>query len=207
MLHLGITGGIGSGKSTVCKIFESLGIPIYYADDRAKVLMVEDEAIRRGLITLFGEEAYLPTGQLNRPHIANMAFNNKTLLTQLNNLVHPVVAADGLAWQASQQQVPYTLKEAALLIESGSFKSLDRVIVVTAPQEIRIDRVIKRDQTSREAVKSRIDKQLSEPEMLTHADFHIINDSKSLLIPQVIKIHQTLLTQLAQQAPLKKRNI
>lgn len=194
MQHLGITGGIGSGKTTVCKIFETLGIPIYYADDRAKYLMSHDPDLIAGIIELFGPEAYLEPQVLNRAHIAHVAFNDKDKLAQLNALVHPAVARDGLEWQAAQRYVPYTLKEAALLYESGSYRSLDKIIVVTAPLELRIERVMARDGAKREDVEARISKQMPEAEKVNLADFVIYNDGEQALIPQVMSIHRLLST-------------
>jgi dephospho-CoA kinase len=189
MQHLGITGGIGSGKTTVCKIFETLGIPVYYADDRAKYLMSHDPVLIAGIIELFGADAFLEPHLLNRAHIAQVAFNDKEKLNQLNALVHPAVAQDGLNWQAAQRNVPYTLKEAALLFESGSYRTLDKIIVVAAPLELRIQRVMARDGAKREEVEARISKQMPEAEKVKLADFVINNDEKNLLIPQVIAIH------------------
>jgi dephospho-CoA kinase len=189
MQHLGITGGIGSGKTTVCKIFETLGIPVYYADDRAKYLMSHDPKLITGIIELFGSEAFLEPQVLNRAHIAQVAFNDKEKLSQLNALVHPAVAQDGLNWQAAQQNVPYTLKEAALLFESGSYRSLDKIIVVAAPLELRIQRVMARDGAKREEVEARISKQMPEAEKVSLADFVVNNDGVHALIPQVMTIH------------------
>ncbi len=194
MQHLGITGGIGSGKTTVCKIFETLGIPIYYADDRAKYLMSHDPTLIAGIIDLFGPEAYLEPHLLNRTHIAQVAFNDKDKLAQLNALVHPAVGRDGLEWQAAQHDVPYTLKEAALLYESGSYRSLDKIIVVTAPLELRIERVMARDGAKREEIEARISKQMPEAEKVNLADFVIYNDGVQALIPQVMSIHRLLST-------------
>ncbi|AEE53544.1 dephospho-CoA kinase [Haliscomenobacter hydrossis] len=193
MQHLGITGGIGSGKTTVCKIFETLGIPVYYADERAKYLMSHDRELIAGISTLFGPEAYLEPQVLNRAHIAQHAFNDQEKLAQLNALVHPAVARDGLEWQTAQHNVPYTLKEAALLFESGSYRALDQIIVVTAPIELRIQRVMARDAAKREAVEARISKQMPEEEKVNLADFVIYNDGVRALIPQVLAIHRGLI--------------
>lgn len=190
MYHLGITGGIGSGKTTVCKIFETLGIPIYYADERAKYLMSHDPELIAGITELFGKEAYLEPHVLNRTQIAKIAFNDKEKLNQLNALVHPAVGRDGLAWQTAQQNVPYTLKEAALLYESGSYRSLDKIIVVTAPLELRIQRVMARDEAKRAEVEARIAKQMPEEEKVKLADFVIYNDGEQALIPQAVAIHR-----------------
>lgn len=192
MLHIGITGGIGSGKTTVCKIFEILGIPIYYADMRAKWLMEHDPTLRESIIALLGEEAYAVEGRLNRGWIASRVLADPGLLQKLNGLVHPAVAIDGHTWQEAQSGVPYTLKEAALLYESGNYRSLDKIIVVTAPLEVRIARVTERDKASRETVLGWISKQMPEEEKVAQADFVIQNDGKHPLIPQVLEIHQVL---------------
>lgn len=191
MIKVGITGGIGSGKTTVCKIFESLGVPVYYADDRAKKLMTADKVLKTGIINLLGEESYYKNGRLNRKYIGYKVFKNKSLLKKLNKLVHPAVLKDGEIW-FNKQKGMMALKEAALLIESGSYKSLDKLIVVTAPEKIRIQRVMERDNLSEEAVKQKIKSQLNEAEFLKHADYRILNDGKKLLIPQVRKIYNAI---------------
>jgi len=195
MLKVGITGGIGSGKTTVCKIFETLGIPIYYADDRAKWLMVNSPALQTGITNLFGKESYNEAGQLNRAYIGGIAFKHPKKLQKLNALVHPAVFVDGENWQQEQMilQAPYTLKEAALLYESGSHKFLDKMIVVTAPEALRIERVMKRDGLDKTAVQDRIARQMPEEEKVAQADYIINNDGQQLLIPQVLDIHQQLL--------------
>lgn len=194
MILVGITGGIGSGKTTVCQLFAALGIPIYDADAAAKRLMTEDEALCKEISLLFGPEAYVD-GELNRPFIAAQVFEHKALLEKLNALVHPAVASDTKSWAASQI-APYVLKEAALLIESGSYKQLDKLIVVSAPLELRISRVMKRNDLSKEQVLARIQHQMPEEEKLKYADYIILNDEEHLLLPQVIKLH-TELTSLA----------
>lgn len=193
MLKIGITGGIGSGKTTICKIFETLGIPIYYSDIRAKELMVENEALITKIKEAFGEAAYLENGSLNRAHIAQIAFSDKSKLAELNSIVHPAVFQDGNDWVKMQKNVPYTLKEAALTFEGGGHKFLDKVITVFAPKEIRIDRVIARDNTSREAVEARINKQMPDEEKVKLADFVIYNDGEQGLIEQVLAIHKKLI--------------
>lgn len=192
-LKVGITGGIGSGKTTVCRVFEQLGIPVYYADSRAKQLMVEDQSLKMGITELFGEKAYLPDGQLHRAHIAQQAFSQPSLLQQLNALVHPAVARDSERWHKKQKDVPYTLKEAALLYESGSHKALDKIIAVTAPEALRIQRVVRRDDSNEAAVRARMDQQMPETEKAARADFVIYNDGKQLLLPQIQRIHQSLI--------------
>ncbi len=192
-LKIGITGGIGSGKTIVCKIFETLGIPVYYADDRAKALMVEDKKLISGIKNIFGEEAYSPDGSLNRKHIADIAFHIPLKLKELNSVVHPAVLEDGNRWHDEQVDVPYTVKEAALIFESDSYKHLDKIITVFAPQNVRLERVILRGSNlSRQDIEARMAKQLPEEEKIKRADFIIYNDGNQALIPQVIKIHRLI---------------
>ncbi|MEM1323566.1 MAG: dephospho-CoA kinase [Bacteroidota bacterium] len=193
MLKIGITGGIGSGKTTVCQFFELFGIPVYYADPRAKALMTEDAALVEQVKTIFGEAAYLPDGSLNRKHIAGIAFQDKSRLALLNAAVHPAVARDGERWNAEQSDAPYTLKEAALLFESGSYEQLDKIITIFAPRELRLQRVLQRDQSDRADVEARMDQQMPEEEKLRLADYVIHNDGQKLLLPQVVAVHRQLL--------------
>lgn len=192
MLQVGITGGIGSGKTTVCQIFSSFGIAIYDADHAAKKLMVEDPSLIDAIKSIFGIQAYLENGELNRQYIASMAFNDKSLLDKLNAVVHPAVAIDQENWSLTQKG-PYVIKEAALLFESGSYKKLDKIIVVTASEEVRIQRVMTRNQIDRAAVVARIQQQWPEEEKVKRADFVIINNGEVALIPQCMAIHQKLL--------------
>lgn len=192
MLQVGITGGIGSGKTTVCKIFEILNIPIYYADDQAKKLMVTNELLIQDIKDFLGPDAYTKEGQLNRPYIANIVFNDQSKLDRLNSLVHPAMYKDGQRWHLQQKDVPYTLKEAAILFESKGNTLMDKTILVVAPLEIRIKRVIDRDTTSREAVLARISKQMPDEEKIPLADYIILNNGKAPLVPQILKIHDKL---------------
>lgn len=191
MLTVGITGGIGSGKTTVCKIFKTLQVPIYYADERAKWLLNNDEKIINSVKNLLGIEAYI-NGQLNRTYIADKVFNNKELLDSYNEIVHPAVAYDTLEWMQQYVYSKYVIKEAALLVETGLYLTLDKLIVVIAPTELRIERVMQRDHTTRDAVEARINNQLSEEEKIKVADFVVINDGSISLIDQVLKIHAIL---------------
>jgi dephospho-CoA kinase len=191
-LKVGITGGIGSGKTTVCKIFEKLGIPVYYADERAKFLMTNSQEIIDTVKKIFGKEAYLESGELNRPHIAKLAFSNPDLLSKLNQTVHPAVHADGKSWHETQKDVPYTLNEAALMVESGGHKRMDKLIVVVAPEDLRIERVMKRDGVDEKAVRARMDNQLPQEEKEKLADYVINNDGSESLVLQVWKIHADL---------------
>lgn len=187
MIKIGITGGIGSGKSTVCRIFHVLGIPIYNADNEAKYLMANDKALKSSIINLLGSESY-KNNHLNREFIASKVFKDKDLLKKLNALVHPAVKNDFIKW-SEKQIAPYVIYEAALMIESGSYKLLDKVIVVTAPLEQRIARVCERDKVLQEKVLARINNQLSQEEMLKYADHVITNDGKTSLISQVLELH------------------
>jgi len=192
MKKIGITGGIGSGKTTVCKIFELLGIPIYYADDRAKELIVKDEKLKTKIIETFGEESYRADGSYNTVYIGGIVFSDKDKLAQLNAIVHPAMYQDGVDWHNAQEGVPYTLKEAAILFESKGHLQMDQSILVVAPEDIRIERVMKRDDTTVEAVKARIDKQLPDAEKIKLADYIILNDGRAPLVPQILKVHDRL---------------
>jgi len=194
MLKIGITGNIGGGKTTVSKIFEVLGVPVFYADDAAKQVMVTDKELIDGLKSTFGEEAYFDDGTLNRKHIASIVFNDNAELAKLNALVHPAVFRAFDAWVLQAKGVPYVMKEAALLFESTSYKMCDYSIMVTAPLEMRIQRVIKRDGFSRAEIESRDAKQFSEEKKIQLADYVIRNDDTELVIPQVLALHQQFLS-------------
>jgi dephospho-CoA kinase len=195
MYKIGITGGIGSGKSTVCRIFAQLGIPVYYADDRAKILLQESSELRKGLLQAFGSKVYGKEGVLDRKYLAEIVFNDKQKLEILNSIVHPAVYTDSQQWQQKQAMLGalYTLKEAALLYETGTYKVLDKIIVVTAPEEVRIKRVMARDKVSREAVLARINKQMPQRKKEELADFVITNLELESMDIQVQKIHQQLM--------------
>jgi dephospho-CoA kinase len=190
MLKIGLTGGIGSGKSTVAVIFELLGIPVYYADLRAKELMNSNETLKASIQKAFGPSSYT-AGKLNRSFLAESVFGHPEKLALLNSLVHPVTIADAQEWMKNQTST-YTLKEAALIFESGSANGLDAVIGVSAPKEIRISRVMQRDHSSYEEVVKRMDGQMDEATKLSLCQYVIYNDEQSLLIPQVISIHEML---------------
>lgn len=192
MLKIGITGGIGSGKTTVAKIFEVLGIPVYYADDAAKNLMNNDAVLKQQIIEHFGESLYAD-GSLNRALLSSIVFNQPEKLSLLNSLVHPVTIAHSNQW-ILEQKTTYVLKEAALLFESEAYKSLDYIIGVDAPYALRLQRTMKRDNSTEDAVKSRISKQMNEEEKMRRSDFIIVNNDKQLLVPQVISLHEKLLS-------------
>lgn len=189
MLKIGITGGIGSGKTTVCKVFELLGTPVFYADEVAKQLMVGDEELMQQIRAEFGEQAYLEGNILNRQHLSAIVFKQADKLEKLNALVHPAVFKEMDRW-AAEQDSPYVLKEAALLFESGSYQDNDFNILVSAPEPIKIERVMKRDGISKEKVMDRMRNQMSEEEKIAKADFLIKNDESEFLITQVLKLHQ-----------------
>ena len=190
-MNIGLTGGIGSGKTTVAKIFELLGIPVYYADDAAKKIMNEDEELKDAIQRQFGEESY-HNGELNSAYLSTKVFSDPLQLEILNSLVHPATIRDAATWM-TRQKTPYTLKEAALIFESGSAEHLDYVIGVYAPAALRIKRAMERNHLTHEEVKQRMDKQLDEDMKMKLCDFIIYNDEQQLLIPQVIDLHKKLL--------------
>ena len=197
MLKIGITGGIGSGKTIICKVFETLGVPVFYADTVAKEIMVKDPVLIAGIKETFGEESYGPDGKLQNKYIAGIVFNNQEQLEKLNALVHPATFRAFDDWLAQlPQHTPYILKEAALLFESGSYKTCDQSLLVLAPMETRIQRVMHRDQVTEEQVKARMDKQLSDEEKLRMADFTILNNETDSLITQVLQLHHQFLNTL-----------
>jgi dephospho-CoA kinase len=188
MIKIGITGGIGSGKSTVCKVFSVIGIPVFNADEEARRLMQEDKNLVEKIKELFGEEAYL-NEKLNRAKIAAMVFENKDLLQKLNALVHPAVGKEFIRWAAKQTDQPYVIKEAAILFESNAHKGLDYVIAVSAPEKLRIERIMQRDGVSAEQVKQRMKNQWPERKKVQLADFVVVNDDKKMVLPQVMRLH------------------
>ena len=192
MIKVGVTGGIGSGKTTVCRIFESLGIPVYYADARAKALVIEEPFLKAEYTKLFGKNVYTCNGHLNRQLVAEVIFNDRSLLNEINNLVHPFVRKDFVKW-CQKQTAPYVIEEAAVLIESEGYKFIDKVVLVTAPDEIRIERVMVRDQNSRGKVLERINNQWKQERLREFSDFEVRADDVQLVIPQVLKIHKELL--------------
>lgn len=196
-IQIGVTGGIGAGKSLVCRIFQALGIPIYDADHRAKWLMNHHPTLIVEIKQHFGKEAYLPDESLNRQYLSEKIFSNETLLKQLNALVHPKVGEDYQQW-VLQQMAPYVVKEAALLIEAGSYKTLDYLVSVNAPETVRLRRVLLRDtHRSAQEVQAIMRKQLSDHERAAKADFVIVNDDKSLIVPKILQLHQRFLKEAA----------
>lgn len=194
MLKIGITGGIGSGKTTVCKVFETLGIPVFYADTVAKEIMVTDPILIKGVKDTFGTESYASDGTLNNKHIAGIVFNQAEELAKLNQLVHPAVFRAFEAWvKTVPESTPYVLKEAALLFESGSYQLCDKNVLVIAPIETRLQRVMQRDGVTEAQVRARMDKQLSDAEKIKMADAVVQNNETDPIITQVIRLHQQFL--------------
>lgn len=189
MQIIGITGGIGSGKSTVARIFGLLGIPVYSADDAAKEIMVKDQLLIEQIKDHFGAEAYLPDGSLNRKFISNIVFSDKAQLEKLNSIVHPATIRDSEAW-ANRQRSPYVIKEAALMFETESFHHVDKIIGVYAPESLRILRVMRRDGVSREEVLARMHKQIDDRIKMKLSDFVVYNDEQQMVIPQVLALHK-----------------
>ncbi len=186
MLKIGITGGIGSGKSTVCAIFQILGIPVFNADIEARKLYDEPQ-VKEAIILAFGDIMY-PQGVFDKKAMADLVFQSADKLKQLNELLHPLVQIQFDTW-LQQQESPYAIKEAALLIEAGSYQQLDALILVTCPMNKRIERVMKRDRVTEDEVLARINKQLSEEDKRALCQYEIINDDRQLLIPQVLQLH------------------
>jgi dephospho-CoA kinase len=194
MLKIGLTGNMGSGKTTVSKIFEILGIPVFYADDEAKKVMVTDQILINAIKSAFGAISYFDDGTLNRKHIASIVFNNDTELKKLNSLVHPAVFRAFDEWLKNFDDVPYVLKEAALLFESDSYRFCDYTIMVQAPLDTRIKRVMKRNGLTLNEVERRNSNQFSEEKKTQLADYIIKNDDTQLVIPQVLELHSGFLS-------------
>lgn len=191
MLKIGITGGIGSGKTTVAKIFELLGVPVYYADDATKKLYHTNIQLKKELIENFGSSVY-DDNELNRKELASIVFADADKLSLLNSIVHPLTIKDAEEWM-EKQKAPYIIKEAALLFESGSVAALDYVIGVQSPVAMRIQRVMERDGVNREHVMERMNKQMDESIKMKLCDFIIVNDEQETVIPQVLKLHEHLI--------------
>jgi dephospho-CoA kinase len=190
MKTVGLTGGIGSGKSTVCKVFRVLGIPVFNSDQEAKRLMVDDEPLRAALASRFGEDIIRSNG-LDRKVLAEKVFNDPKALKDLNALVHPVVRQAFVDWVVLQT-APYVIMEAAILVETGGYKAFDELVVVTAPETLRIQRVMNRDGASEEQVAARVKNQADDAERLAVANQVVYNDDSRLVIPQVLAIHEAL---------------
>jgi len=191
MLKVGVTGGIGSGKSVVCQVFQTLGIPVFNADDSARYLMENDARLKNDICELLGNDVYV-NGKLNRSRVSSIVFADREKLRQLNELVHPVTIAYSANWFATQK-APYVIKEAAILFESGSNKDVDVTIGVFAPQEMRIQRVMKRSSFTREHVLTIMGRQMDEDEKMALCDHVIVNNDTTAVLPQVLKLHEQLI--------------
>ncbi len=190
MLKVGITGGIGSGKSIVCQVFTTLGIPVFDADDAAKFLMDHDAALKTNIRSLLGEDVYR-NGILDRAKVAGIVFKEPEKLKALNALVHPATIAYSNVWMHKQESA-YVIKEAAIFFESGSYKDMDIMIGVSAPMELRIRRAMERSKASRDEILQRISQQMDEDEKMKRCDYIIRNDEVYAVIPQVLSIHEKL---------------
>ena len=192
-LQIGITGGIGSGKSIVCKIFSCLDIPVYEADSRAKWLTNNHPEIKTKVLELLGDKSYTSEGFYNNSYVASVVFKDEDLLKKLNAIIHPVVMQDTERWISEKSGAAYVIKEAAIMNKAGNKNNLDYVIVVEAPAELRIKRILQRDNRSQEEIKAIIQRQISDEERNKIADFVINNDEESALIPQVLHLHNLFL--------------
>lgn len=192
MLKIGITGGIGSGKTTVCRLFEMLGVPVYYADEASKKILDDDQQVHQSIVDLFGKEILDGAGKIDKKKLGGIVFKDKGKLDKLNAIVHPAVGLHFENW-VKKQTSPYILKEAAILFESGANKQVDKVLLVTAPMELKIARTMKRDGVAREEVERRIQLQLTDEEKAKRSDFLIKNNDQEMLIPQVLAIHTALI--------------
>ena len=191
MITVGLTGGIGSGKSLISEIFKRLGIPVFHADDEAKIILNSDEIVVDQIKKEFGENIYTSQG-VDRKQLADIIFNDQTALSKVNAIIHPRVRQYFIEWKG-KQNTKYVIEEAAILFESNAYKELDITINVHADELVRIKRVVERDKTSDEAVKSRMNNQLSDQERIKLADYTIYNNGKQMLLPQVLDIHNKIL--------------
>ena len=199
MLNVGLTGGIGSGKTIASKIFEVLGIPVYQADVAAKRLMESNPVLKNQLIEQFGNDAFVD-GKLNRSYIAEIIFNDKEKLQLINSLVHPYTIQDGIEWM-KKQTTPYAIKEAALIFESGSQSNFDYIIGISSPLTLRLNRTLKRDNINRELVLEKMENQLDEETKMKLCDFVLLNDERTLLTTQVLAVHEKLIALSKEQQP------
>ncbi len=190
MRKVGLTGGIGSGKTVVAKVFEILEVPVYYADKEAKRLMQEDKELRLAIQKTFGQGIY-KNGVLNRKQLAKIVFKDRNALEKLNALVHPVVRSDFSTW-AEGQKTPYVIEESAILFETGLYKDFDKIISVLCPKEERVERILKRDKATKEQIEARMSVQIGDRERLEKSDYILQNGKDDLLLPQVIEIDKIL---------------
>ena len=187
---IGITGGIGSGKSLICRIFSTMNIPIYEADSRAKYLINQDISLKKSIKNLLGDNAYTPTDEYNRAWVASQIFNNPDLLKKLNSLVHPCVHKDSHNWVKKYSKFPFLLYEAALMRAAGDNNMFDKVVVVSAPIDLRIKRIQTRDKRSEQEIKAIIAQQITDEERLKIADYIIENDDKKSVLDQILGLYE-----------------
>lgn len=192
MIKIGITGGIGSGKTTVCKVFELLGVPVYYADIEAKQILDSNLEVKKNIINTFGNGVLNNEEKIDKKKLASLVFNNKENLEKLNSIVHPAVREHFENWLQQHSTQKYILKEAAILFESGSYKLVDKVIAVVAPLELKISRTMQRDKVTQAEVELRISNQLNDDEKIKRSQFVIHNDERQLIIPQILDIHDQI---------------
>lgn len=196
MMKVGLTGGLGSGKTTVAKVFETLGIPVFYADDEAKSIANTSEKVKQQLVDQFGTALYTG-GELNRTMLAQLIFNDAEAIKKVNAIIHPAVAQSFENWVARQKS-PYVLQEAAILFETGGHARFNKMIMVSAPEALRIERVMQRSGWTREEVLQRMSNQWGESQKLALADFVILNDGSKPLLPQILVIHENLIREANQ---------
>jgi dephospho-CoA kinase len=192
MFKVGVTGGIGSGKTLICSVFSSLGIPVFNADNEAKIIINTDNDVILKIIELFGDDIYT-NNSIDRKKLAAIIFNNKVALNSINSIIHPKVRDAFNEWCLQFSNMPYVIQEAAILFESDVYKELDYNITVSASETIRIMRVMQRDSVSEEKIKERIKNQISDQERLKLADFVIDNDNNKMILPQILEIHKKLI--------------
>lgn len=192
VIKLGVTGGIGSGKTSVCRVFNVLGIPVFYADQEAREIMENEDGIIRRINTITGKNLYRD-GSLNRKELATLIFNNNVLLEKVNALVHPVVVDHFNKWE-KEQSSPYVIMEAAILFESGASKYMDRIATIIAPKEERVERAVQRSGLSKEQVLERMRNQMDDDERVKLSDYVIHNSENDMIIPSILKIHELILT-------------
>ena len=193
MMIVGVTGGIGSGKSTVCKVFSTLGIPVYDSDSEAKLMYDRYPELKEKVKNLFGDDVLDKNGNINKKKLAEIIFKDEVKLQSLNQLIHPLVKWDFTNWVETHQGFPYLIKEAAILFESGANLKCNKIITVTSPSELKFERIKIRDKKSTLEIENIVKSQMSDEEKVSKSDFVIYNDEKQLVIPQVLKIHEALL--------------
>ena len=191
MIKLGITGGIGSGKTIVCEVFKCLGIPVFNSDLIARRIVDQNACVINEIKSQFGDDVYTNVG-LDRKKLSQIVFQNKSALERLNSIVHPAVFDEFQAWLAENKNAPFIIKEAAIMFESGAYKEMDKIATVFAPEKIRLNRVVKRDHIPVDQINKRIENQITEQEKINRSDFVIVNDDEQMVLPQVIKIFNEL---------------